>query len=338
MGRRKLDAEWGEGGRGGWGWSSGSSKKYQRSSSKIRRRGTVQADGTELLQCPSLQGPESPLGPPDTTLETSAITSESENEHCMQFIKVILLGAPAVGKTSIIQQFVWNEFSEHYSPTARRNMYHPTVILNDRLYELRLSDIPVISYFPLDSFAEWADFRYYGLRSATAYVLVYDLSNAETFQYIRTIREQMAESRDMRNVPVLVVGNKQDLVMTESGPYHHAGSSSGYNPAATAHSAVCLMEQGIATQQAQHKFAGDYAREKRDIVNFVKKHWKCGYVECSAKYNWKIMSLFKELTIAIDLLTRASGTGTGALGGSSSKDHTAHPIDNFHDGNKCIIL
>jgi Ras-like protein family protein 10B len=238
----------------------------------------------------------------------------------------------------LLQQFVWNEFSEQYSPTSRRHTYHPTVILNDRIYELKLSDIPVISYFPHDSFAEWADFRFYGLRSATAYVLVYDLSNAETFQYIRTLREQMAESRDMRNVPVLVVGNKQDLVVTDPGTYHHSGTS-GYSPGGTANSAVCLMEQGLATQ-AQQKFAMDYAREKRDIVNFVKKHWKCGYVECSAKFNWKIMALFKELTVAIDLLSRASGTGTGALGGhhGSSKDQAAHPTDNFHGGNKCSIL
>lgn len=110
------------------------------------------------------------------------------------------------------QQFVWNEFKEQYAATENKTTYYPTVIINGHLYELKISDIPVISYFPHNSFSEWADYRFYGLRSATAYVLVYDLTNTESFQYIRSMREQMAESRDMRNVPVLVVGNKQDLV------------------------------------------------------------------------------------------------------------------------------
>lgn len=118
----------------------------------------------------------------------------------------------------VFQQFVWNEFSDCYVPTTRKQTYFPTVIINDHLYEINLSDVPVISYFPGNSFYEWSDFRFYGLRSATAYVLVYDLSNAETFQYIRTLREQMAESRDMRNVPLLVVGNKQVGYLMEVQP------------------------------------------------------------------------------------------------------------------------
>lgn len=42
--------------------------------------------------------------------------------------------------------------------------------------------MPTIPYFPVSSHLEWTDFRYYGLRSATAYVLVFDLSNQDTFQ------------------------------------------------------------------------------------------------------------------------------------------------------------
>lgn len=64
----------------------------------------------------------------------------------------------------------------------------------------------------------------------------------------------------MQNVALLVVGNKQDLV---------EGSSK--------------VEE-----------------KRRDIVNLVKKHWKCGYIECSAKYNWKVVAVFKELINMID--------------------------------------
>lgn len=32
-----------------------------------------------------------------------------------------------------------------------------------------------------------------------------------------------------------------------------------------------------------------------NVSNLVKKTWKCGYIECSAKYNWHILLLFSEL-------------------------------------------
>ncbi|KDR12000.1 Ras-like protein family member 10B, partial [Zootermopsis nevadensis] len=220
-----------------------------------------------------------PRGPPP---ETEA------SPDSMDLVKVILLGAPAVGKTSIVQQFVWNDFSEEYLPTDQKHTYYPSVIINDHLYELKISDIPVIPYFPVNSYYEWTDYRFYGLRSATAYVLVFDLSNADTFQYIRTLRDQMLESRDMRNVPLLVVGNKQDLIVSSS-------------------------------------------EKRRDIVNLVKKHWKCTYVECSAKYNWRVVAVFKELMKAVDCLET----------GQANKEVCSPIMDNLHDAldrNKCSIL
>ncbi|GIY91088.1 hypothetical protein CEXT_270221 [Caerostris extrusa] len=37
------------------------------------------------------------------------------------------------------------------------------------------------------------------------------------------------------------------------------------------------------------------SREVRDVPALVKKHWKCSYVECSARHNYHVVSLFKEL-------------------------------------------
>lgn len=150
----------------------------------------------------------------------------------------------------------------------------------------------------MNSYYEWTDYRFYGLRSATAYILVFDLSNIETFQYVKTLREQICESRNMANVPLLVVGNKEDLVAAEEG----AGPTG--KPA-----------------------IGSGAEERRrDIVNLVKKHWKCGYIECSAKYNWKVVSVFRELINMID---------------SVEVRDQSPMLDNIQDAldrNKCVIL
>ncbi|XP_065335747.1 ras-like protein family member 10B [Cloeon dipterum] len=263
-----------------------------------------------------------PLYPDPST--TSATPQENEPD-CLQVVKIVLLGAAGVGKSSIVEQFVWNEFREQYSATERKKTYYPTVIINNNLYELKISDIPVISYFPHNSFSEWADYRFYGLRSATAYVLVYDLTNTESFHYIRTMREQMAESRDMRNVPVLVVGNKQDLV--QDGVSHVNSAASTVN----------LMEQGM------QKMVTEHAREKRDIVNIVRKHWKCPHIECSAKYNWNVVSVFKELMKAVDVLSGVHGGSLHGRPSSSSKETTTlcSPIGrDFRFGgssDKCVV-
>ncbi|XP_046386363.1 uncharacterized protein LOC124156088 isoform X2 [Ischnura elegans] len=314
-------------------------------------------------------------------------------------VKVILLGAPAVGKTSIVQQFVWNEFCDTYYPTDRRHTYYPSVVINGRLYDLKISDLPPVPYFPVDSLLEWTDYRAYGLRSATAYVLVFDLSNAaDTFRHIKCLREQMAGSRDMRNVPVVVVGNKHDRL---HGPLGLGNRSAGQSPgfrgvpclsqasgfggisgpssstlpsgvgsAIGSHSMANYGGPGHANsmmfQQQSQSTALAESRERRDIANIVKKHWRCGYVECSAKYNWRVVAVFKELMKAVDSMEgRESGRGvfgsfgaaeqvmTGVPGCGRSKEaagssfgmnrHHGSPmvVDNLHDAldrSKCEVL
>ncbi|XP_043515300.1 uncharacterized protein LOC122531443 [Frieseomelitta varia] len=112
----------------------------------------------------------------------SGSKEEESPADTLDRVKVVFLGAPRVGKSSIIRQFVWSEFCEEYKPTERRETFYPSVVLADRLYELKITDLPMIPYFPVSSHLEWTDFRYYGLRSANAYVLVFDLSNQDTFQ------------------------------------------------------------------------------------------------------------------------------------------------------------
>lgn len=33
---------------------------------------------------------------------------------------------------------------------------------------------------------------------------------------------------------------------------------------------------------------------RHNVSDLVRKNWKCGYVECSAKYNWHVLLLFGE--------------------------------------------
>ena len=115
-----------------------------------------------------------------------------------------------------LQRFICNDFSPTHHLSINKKEYYPSLILNESLFELKIIDLPVVPYFPPDNIAEWTDFKYYGLRSASAYILVYDVSVPSTFQFIKTLREQMFETRDMTNIPVLVVANKMDLEVSKT--------------------------------------------------------------------------------------------------------------------------
>ncbi|KAL0193653.1 hypothetical protein M9458_011949, partial [Cirrhinus mrigala] len=55
-------------------------------------------------------------------------------------------------------------------------------------------------------------------------------------------------------------------------------------------SEVPILVVGSKRDLQRHRFT-----QRRAVSVLVKKTWKCGYVECSAKYNWHVLLLFKEL-------------------------------------------
>uniref|UniRef100_A0A3P9IVW3 RAS-like, family 10, member A n=1 Tax=Oryzias latipes TaxID=8090 RepID=A0A3P9IVW3_ORYLA len=131
----------------------------------------------------------------------------------VETLSIAVIGAPAVGKTSIIRQFIYNDFSEGYTATRTRYVYRPSVILNGNMYELKILDVPPIASFPASASQEWMDLRCRGVRNANAYILVYDICCVESFEYVKMIRQQIVENREgsSNEVPILVVGNKRDL-------------------------------------------------------------------------------------------------------------------------------
>lgn len=135
------------------------------------------------------------------------------------------------------------------------------MIVNNRLYELKITDLPALPYFPVNSVYELAECQC-GLRDANAYMMVLDISALDSFQYLETVREQIAESRDISTVPFLVVGNKIDLFDGEDDE--------------------CILQ-------------------RRAIMDRVKGLWGCGYAECSARYSSLVCEVFRQLIMSMNL-------------------------------------
>lgn len=220
-------------------------------------------------------------------------------------VKVCVLGNTGVGKSKLIQQFVNNHYDDQYSPTPSGGQVHYSqTLLNGNLYQLKIVDMPAIKEFPPNSITEWEEHRQCLIRNAHAYVFVFDLNNPATFYYIKgkyseiakqkelispppsqnlVLRDQLFESRNMQNVPVWIVGNKADTclnILATIRTHRHDHQHHQH-----------LIHSVQSTTSPYEEIVPAF----KDFANLVRKHWKCCYMECSAKYNWRVVPIFREI-------------------------------------------
>lgn len=198
---------------------------------------------------------------------------------CEQPIQIAILGDKSVGKTSIIRQWLFNDYPSTYTTTRLAN-YHFTSLFNgQRLFHIRIIDTPRFDETNTnDPQQEWV--RMYCFRRAHLFLLIYDINREETFNYIKNIyreilrvrfnsssshstdhADQITEEEDFTpgQIPVIVVANKVDLIATET------------------------------------RFTNITLTNSRDIQQYVKKNFKANTILCSAKYHWHLVLLFKEV-------------------------------------------
>ncbi|XP_034873198.1 ras-like protein family member 10A isoform X1 [Mirounga leonina] len=205
-------------------------------------------------------------------------------------LRVAVLGAPGVGKTAIIRQFLFGDYPERHRPTDGPRLYRPAVLLDGAVYDLSIRDgdgarpgqnpggpeqfvrspgqtLNSWSWRPprgeeeracriKQGFleGEWPDPKDWSLQDTDAFVLVYDICSPDSFDYVKALRQRISETRPAGapEAPILVVGNKRDRQRLRFGP-------------------------------------------RRALAALVRRGWRCGYLECSAKYNWHVLRLFREL-------------------------------------------
>ncbi|MBT8185075.1 MAG: GTP-binding protein [Eudoraea sp.] len=117
--------------------------------------------------------------------------------------KVVVLGHFGVGKTSLIRRFVTDKFSDKYKVTIGVHITKKVVILSSEdsismiLWDLEGTDV-------LDQI------RDVYLLGSHGVIFVFDISRPSTFQHLK--KDLKIISRKIPNRPLLVIGNKKDLV------------------------------------------------------------------------------------------------------------------------------
>ena len=119
-------------------------------------------------------------------------------------LKVLLTGAAAVGKTSLVQRFIKNRFAANYKLTVGVDILTKDV-------EFRQSEIATLSIWDIGGQQRFEFIRSTFYKGAAGALLVFDLTREQT--YIET-RKWLTEIRQFagQNIPFVLCGNKLDLL------------------------------------------------------------------------------------------------------------------------------
>nr|CAD7410152.1 unnamed protein product [Timema cristinae] len=183
--------------------------------------------------------------------------------------RVVVMGAARVGKSSIISQFLYDKFNPRYRETIEE--------LHRGEYELQDGASLTLDILDTSGAFQFPAMRALSISTADAFILVYAVDDVETWEEVRRLRDQdvdtpkylapwirisdyfLLQILEARGcrVPIVVVGNKEDL-----------------------------SEEGVGR-----------AVPKEVAETTALFDWECGYVECSAKNNRRIVDVFKELLV-----------------------------------------
>ena len=139
----------------------------------------------------------------DPKVRMSKSVEEKEKERQYE-IKIVLLGDPAVGKSSLVQRFCVGKFEDKYKITIGGAYLQKEVKLkNGDILKLHIWDTG-----GQEKFRSMASLYY---KDAVAAILVYDVSNPETLDSLDYWINELNNNADNKNIIISVAGNKCDL-------------------------------------------------------------------------------------------------------------------------------
>jgi small GTP-binding protein len=116
--------------------------------------------------------------------------------------KVVFIGDPAVGKTSIVARHTSSSFRENYIPSLGANITSNDYLIDDYAVTLLIWDIAGQEIFSR------VREKYYG--GAKAAFVVYDVTRVETLKGVKVWVNDVKKFVG-NDLPIILVGNKIDL-------------------------------------------------------------------------------------------------------------------------------
>lgn len=117
--------------------------------------------------------------------------------------KIIIVGSGGVGKSALTLQFMYDEFVEDYEPT-KADSYRKKLIMDDEEIQVDILDTA--------GQEDYAAIRDNYFRSGDGFLCVFSITEQESLNNAQELREQILRVKNDENIPLLLVGNKADLV------------------------------------------------------------------------------------------------------------------------------
>ncbi|MEX2682711.1 MAG: Rab family GTPase, partial [Candidatus Sigynarchaeota archaeon] len=131
-------------------------------------------------------------------------SDETEGEKAPFKCKIVVVGDPNVGKTSLVIQFTEKAFRKTYLPTIGVNITEKTITYENGLFTMILWDVA--------GQAKFTKMRKHFYSGASGVILVFDLTKKESLASIKDWHEDVKKSLEGAPFNCVLLGNKNDLV------------------------------------------------------------------------------------------------------------------------------
>lgn len=129
---------------------------------------------------------------------------EEEKEYSDYIIKLVLLGEPTVGKTSLRRRYMGKGFNSVHMMTLGADFSKKQIILkNNTKIDVQIWD--------LAGQAQFKSLRPRFLSKSSIAIITFDITERKTFLLLHRWIEELWLANNSTNIPLLIVGNKIDL-------------------------------------------------------------------------------------------------------------------------------
>ncbi|XP_048828057.1 GTP-binding protein RAD-like isoform X1 [Brienomyrus brachyistius] len=141
------------------------------------------------------------LGRQAAVLRSDALEPFSSSRPEGHVHKVVLLGEHGVGKSCLAQ--IFGQVEDGHDCDEAGGMYNRCIVVDEE-------EATILLYDAEQENSQWQ--REQCLRMGDAYIIVYSVTDKTSFEKASELRIQLRSARQTDNIPIILVGNKSDLV------------------------------------------------------------------------------------------------------------------------------
>lgn len=172
-------------------------------------------------------------------------TTRSRGKSEISRVQLVVMGPGGVGKSCLVLRIIMNDFVEDYDPTIE-DSYRKQIAVDHQPLVLDIMDTAGQEEFNMLE-DQW-------IQIGEGFLLIFDVMDPSSVDEVVMKYKKIIRQKEMNNVPVVLVGNKMDM----------------------------LIEQNLKTSPAIKQ------------AKACAKKWGCHYMEASAKTNMNVTQCFEE--------------------------------------------